>query len=458
MSTLDGTTGAVPMSTRTPARLSRAVIAAVGRAIVIWLAVLVTAGAERPVHLTDALAATVAAAVWLVCLRAASARSPYTLGPWTPASMGALTGLICVAALNPHLPGLRLSLPTLLAMTVGVFLSVGVWDAVLERTVRRRVLVIGATAAADIAQAAAADPRTPFEVIDAQTTPESPMHSLAALDQLAVVVESQRPDVIVLSDDQFCSKALERLLDMTERRFRVAGLTTFYEYAFGRVPVRQMTPMWFLSLLHLRQRPERRPLKRVFEVVAATVGLLFVALLFPLLAVLIKACSPGPVIYRQLRIGAGGRLFTMYKFRTMRVDAERPGPAFAQGHIDPRCTKIGAILRRTHLDELPQLWNVLKGEMSIVGPRPERPEFVEMLEAEVPYWSRRLLAKPGLTGWAQVRCGYASDSATSADKLSYDFWYLRHGNLAVDVAVCFRTLLLMLEILVPRRLLRGRTG
>ena len=446
------------MSARPPVRPSRAVIAAVGRAIVVWLAVAVTAGAERPLHLTSALAVTAVAAVWLVCLRAASARSPYTLGAWTPASMGTLTGLVCVAAVNPYVAVLDLSLATLVMMAIGVFLTVGAWDTVLERTIPRRVLVIGETAATDIAQAAAADPHTPFEVIDAPTTPDPATRSIAALDQLATVVESQRPDLIVLSDDQFCSKAIERLLDMTDRRFRVAGLTTFYEYAFGRVPLTQMTPMWFLSLLHLRQRPERRPLKRVFEVIVAGIGLLVLALLFPLLAAVIKACSPGPVIYRQVRIGAGGRLFTMYKMRTMRVDAEQPGPAFAQGAADPRCTRIGAILRRTHLDELPQLWNVLKGEMSIVGPRPERPEFVEMLEAEVPYWSRRLLAKPGLTGWAQVRCGYACDSATSAEKLSYDFWYLRHGNLAVDLAVCFRTLLLMLEILVPRRLLRGRTG
>jgi lipopolysaccharide/colanic/teichoic acid biosynthesis glycosyltransferase len=147
----------------------------------------------------------------------------------------------------------------------------------------------------------------------------------------------------------------------------------------------------------------------------------------------------------------------MYKFRTMGLDAERPGePVFARMR-DPRVTGVGRFLRHTHLDELPQLWNVLKGEMSIVGPRPERPEFVATLEAEVPYWSRRLLTKPGLTGWAQVRCGYASDSATSAEKLAYDFWYLRHGNGAVDVAVCCRTLLLMLESLDPRQLVRGRS-
>ena len=441
------------MSEPSPARFSRPLIAAAGRVIAVWLAVAITTATEQPIDLAGVVGVSGAAAVWLVCLRAASARAPYALGPWVPAAMGALVGLVCVAAANPHVPGLDLGLTTLLAMTGGVLFSAGAWEAVLERTVRRRVLVVGAGAAEDIAKAAAADPHTPFEVIGAPTAPEPATGSLNALDELAAVVEAQRPDLIVLADDQFSSKAIERLLDMTDRRFRVAGLTTFYEYAFGRVPLTAMTPMWFLSLLHLRQRPEKRPGKRAFEVVAAALGLVALGALLPVLALFIKR-TPGPVIYKQVRIGAGGRLFTMYKLRTMGVDAERPGPKFAQT-ADPRVTGIGRILRRTHLDELPQLWNVLKGEMSIVGPRPERPEFVAMLEAEVPYWSRRLLTKPGLTGWAQVRCGYASDCATSAEKLAYDFWYLRHGNAVVDLAVCLRTLVLMVEVLLPRRLVRG---
>ena len=238
---------------------------------------------------------------------------------------------------------------------------------------------------------------------------------------------------------------------MTNRRFRVAGLTSFYEYAFGWLPLDHLTPMWFLSLLHLRQPPGRRPSKRIFDVVLAVVGLVLTGLLLPLIALAVRQ-TPGPLFYRQTRVGERGRRFAMYKFRTMPADAERPGePVFAQAH-DPRASAAGRFLRRTHLDELPQLWNVLKGEMSIVGPRPERPEFVEMLETSVPFWSRRLLMKPGMTGWAQVRCGYASDCASAAEKLSYDFWYMRHGSLAVDVAVCVETVLQVLELLDPRRL------
>jgi lipopolysaccharide/colanic/teichoic acid biosynthesis glycosyltransferase len=158
------------------------------------------------------------------------------------------------------------------------------------------------------------------------------------------------------------------------------------------------------------------------------------------------------VIYRQTRLGESGRHFTIYKFRTMRDGAERPCEAVWAQDQDPRATGVGRVLRATHLDELPQLWNVLRGDMSIVGPRPERPEFIELLEAGVPFWSRRLLVRPGLTGWAQVNCGYAADSASAAEKLAYDFWYLRHSSLAVDLAVCVRTLALVLAVLEPRRL------
>jgi lipopolysaccharide/colanic/teichoic acid biosynthesis glycosyltransferase len=168
----------------------------------------------------------------------------------------------------------------------------------------------------------------------------------------------------------------------------------------------------------------------------------------PFLALAIK-CTPGPVIYRRTRVGERGRRFTMYKLRTMTAAAEEGGAVWAQPS-DPRCAGIGRFLRKTHLDELPQLWNVLKGDMSIVGPRPERPELIAMLEKSVPFWSRRLLLKPGMTGWAQVRSGYTSDCGAAAEKLSHDFWYMRHGNIAIDVAVCLQTVRLAFESLRPR--------
>ena len=435
------------------ARIGRSLIAMTGRVVVLWLAVAMIAGAHRPLDAAGLLGVSVAAGIWLVALRAASAGAPYVLGQWVPAAIGSTTGLVCVAALNPYLPGLQLPVGAQFGMWVGIFLSSAAWEGVLERTAKRRVLVVGTSALADIEAAAGRGRRVPFEILPADEEvwggAESSTGALIPGD-LAPVVAAQRPDLIVLTDENSCSDALERLLDITDRRFRVAGLTSFYEYAFGCVPVPKLTGQWFMSLMHVRQRAPRRPSKRLFDVVVALVGLVCAALLLPLLAFAIKR-TPGPVIYRQTRVGEGGRCFTMYKLRTMPVTAEADGAVFAQAR-DPRATGIGRLLRRTHLDELPQLWNVLKGEMSIVGPRPERPELISMLEEGVPFWSRRLLMKPGMTGWAQVRCGYAADCASAAEKLSYDFWYMRHGNLAVDVAVCLRTARLALEILSPRPL------
>jgi exopolysaccharide biosynthesis polyprenyl glycosylphosphotransferase len=431
---------------------SRTAIAVCGRAIVVWLAVAVIASAQHPQGRAGLVSITIAAGIWLVSLRILAAGAPYALGPWVPAGMGAAAGLVCVAALNPYLPGLDMPPPALLATGLGVFLSSGTWDAVLERTARRRVLVIGTTAVVDVAAAANVNPRLPFEIFGADPGAELPD---VALRELVAVVEAQQPDVIVLTDDASCSAALERLLDMTDRRFRVAGLTSFYEYAFGWLPLQHLTPMWFLSLLHLRQRPGHRPSKRLFDVTLALIGLLLTAPLLPLIALLVK-WTPGPLIYRQVRVGEGGRRFTMYKFRSMPVTAERPGEAVFAQDSDPRASGPGRFLRKTHLDELPQLWNVLKGDMSIVGPRPERPQMIVSLEAEIPFWSRRLLMKPGMTGWAQVRSGYGRDGATHSQKLSYDFWYMRHGSLAVDIAVCIETVLQVLRIFSPRRLVLRR--
>ncbi len=243
---------------------------------------------------------------------------------------------------------------------------------------------------------------------------------------------------MILTDERVSSWAVDPLLDLAPIGFRVVGVSHFVEHALGRVPLRHLTPAWFMSMLHLRQKPYTRLAKRAFDLVVSSAGLLLAAPLFPFLVLLVRT-TPGPIIYRQTRLGEGGRHFTIFKLRTMRVDAEDDGsPRFAQEH-DSRITWVGHFLRQTHLDELPQLWNVLRGEMSVVGPRPERPEFVDLLERSVPFWTRRLLVKPGITGWAQLRCGYAFDSSSAAEKLSYDLWYLRNRNLVVDLAICAKT-------------------
>jgi lipopolysaccharide/colanic/teichoic acid biosynthesis glycosyltransferase len=156
-------------------------------------------------------------------------------------------------------------------------------------------------------------------------------------------------------------------------------------------------------------------------------------------AVAIKLHDRGPALYRQRRLGEGGRPFEIIKLRTMRIDAEQGGAAQWSGADDDRVTSVGRFLRRAHIDELPQLWNVLRGQMALVGPRPERPEFAGDLESQIPQYNRRQLVKPGLTGWAQVRCGYAGSEQGTAWKLCHDLFYVKHRSLLGDVLILVQT-------------------
>ena len=405
------------------------VVVEAGQAALVWFGLLVVHGSFRPLTPGLVLAVTIAAGVWVLALRSTSSPGRTVLGPAVSAGVGATVGAIAVAALNSSLLGLHVSVPLLLGSALAVFGSATTWSMIVERTLarERRILLVGSNGIDPaLAEELSASPRARFDVVGA----------VPGTDELAEIVAAQQPDFVVLTDEAAYGPALERLLD-ARADVRVAGIENFFEYAFGRVPIDQIGPAWFMSLLHPRQRVYTRFAKRMFDVVAAIVGLLLTA---PLLAALALATrlDGGPVLYRQTRVGEGGRSFTIYKLRSMCAEAEQDGARFAQGD-DPRATRLGCFLRRTHLDELPQLWNVLAGDMSIVGPRPERPEFIETIESAVPFWSRRLLVKPGITGWAQVRCGYASDGEEMETKLSYDLWYLRHRSLLVDLAVCVMT-------------------
>jgi exopolysaccharide biosynthesis polyprenyl glycosylphosphotransferase len=416
-----------------------------GQAALVWVPVFTLTASHYGPTAGAVGFASLLAALWVLALRSAAGAVHFTLGSAVRAAVGTVTGLVTVSALIVWLPGLSLPSSTLAVMALSVFALTAFWEAACRRvTAKRRVLVVGAgPCAATVVDGVNAEPQTPFAVVGvvddlADDWPSGGPPLLGRVSDLAAIVEAQRPELIVLAEGDSSIQALDRLLEAPAGRFKVVGLAHFFEHAFGRVPVAQLTPGWFMSILHLRQKPYTRFAKRTFDVFGAALGLILAAPVMAVIALLLRATS-GPVIYRQTRVGAGGKLFTMYKFRTMRVDAEEDGrPLFASEH-DPRVTRLGRVLRTTHLDELPQLWDVLKGDMSIVGPRPERPEFAPMLEEAIPYFNRRLLIKPGVTGWAQLRSDYASDAEGAATKLSYDLWYLRHRNLLVDAAICAKT-------------------
>src|SRR6266511_5617375 len=185
--------------------------------------------------------------------------------------------------------------------------------------------------------------------------------------------------------------------------------------------------------------------ERTFDLLVASVALIVLAPILVAVALIVRASSSGPILFRQVRLGEGGKVFEMLKYRTMVVGAEKPGVAVWAKADDSRVTPAGQVLRRTRLDELPQFWNVIRGDMSIVGPRPERPEFLELLRDTVPFWTRRHLVKPGITGWAQVRRGYTADVMGTADKLSYDLYYLKYRSLFFDLAIAMRTVGIVLS-------------
>lgn len=392
--------------------------------------------------------------LWKLAFRRAysdSSMTVWTVGAVVPAILGALTGLVGAVVLSRWVPEFRLSTLALLELTAAVAVASAAWERLVAGSLaaRRRVLVVGAEDGHRVVAELARVSGLPFEVLgivddepEFSWAPDGPLHG--DVSDLARIVERQRPQLVVLADERCRQDALEQLIEVGHLGFSVVALAEFCEYAFGRLPVDLVPRQWFAHILDLYRRPYSQLAKRTFDVLVASLGLVLVAPLLPFVALLVRR-TPGPIIYRQTRLGEGGRPFTILKFRTMRQDAEVEGHAVWAAERDPRVTRAGAFLRRTRLDELPQLWNVLSGDMSIVGPRPERPEFVEELQARVPYWRRRHLVKPGITGWAQVRRGYTADAAGTGEKLSYDLWYLRHRSLVVDVAICARTFATLLS-------------
>jgi exopolysaccharide biosynthesis polyprenyl glycosylphosphotransferase len=415
-------------------------VAAAGRVLLVWVPCYTLMGHRFGPSGTALAASSLLTTVWLISLRSAFAAVHLTLGSAIRSGVGTLTGMVGVSAVALWVPGLGMSSSTILALALSVFALSAVWESVAQRVVgKRRVLVIGTSSCADaVADAISFEGHAPFTVVGAvDDEPDDPAR-LGSVAELSRIIDEQRPDLVVLTDAASSAKALDRLLDAPASGVKIVGHAHFFDHAFGRIPLADLKPTWFMSIFHLWQRPYTRFAKRTFDVVCASAILVIAAPVMLVIAGLVRL-TPGPVIYRQTRVGERGRHFTMFKFRTMREHAEEPGrPAFAEPH-DPRVTRIGRALRRTHLDELPQLCNVLKGDMSIVGPRPERPEFIPTLEEAVPFFTRRLLVKPGITGWAQLRHDYASDTEGAADKLSYDLWYLRHRNLLVDLAICVKT-------------------
>jgi sugar transferase (PEP-CTERM system associated) len=250
--------------------------------------------------------------------------------------------------------------------------------------------------------------------------------------------------VIVALDQRRGIMPYKELLKCKMNGIGVIDGEGFYEGATGKILVEKINPSWLIFSDGFVKSLSARVVKRFVGLILSVIMATFLSPLIALIAAVIKLETPGPAIFSQKRVGENGELFILHKFRSMRVDAEEKcGPVWAS-EDDPRVTKVGKIIRKLRIDELPQLWNVIKGDMSFVGPRPERPYFVERLKKTIPYYNERFSVKPGITGWAQIKYPYGASDEDALEKLKYDLYYIKNMSLIMDLIVIFHTVKIVL--------------
>lgn len=314
--------------------------------------------------------------------------------------------------------------------------------SVPERNVRR---ILGGTESAHLVMSVeprGTDPLT-FESKKSITGPDHgglPLNREAVASHLVTVVQKRRAHrVIVAMSDRRGTLPVEELLALRLSGVRVDEATSWLEKINGRIEVSELYPSWLIFAEGFRFSFFNRILRRILNFSVALIGLIFALPLLPFVALAVRLSSPGPIVYSQERVGKGGRVFRCHKFRTMRKDAEADTGATWAADNDPRITKVGKFLRASRLDEIPQLWCVLVGDMHFVGPRPERPEFVAQLSTQIPYYGVRHTVRPGITGWAQVQYKYGNTIEDAREKLQYDLFYIKNASIGLDFWIVFQT-------------------
>lgn len=316
---------------------------------------------------------------------------------------------------------------------------------------RRRVLIVGAGKAGQTLAELYQDSRTrSFNIVgfidDDKQKASKVYHGLPVLgtsNHLLNLVDVYRvSDLVVAINGEIEGTTFQTILDVQEKGVDISRMPMLYEEMTSRVPVHHLESDWilrsFVDGLHVSGFYELA--KRLLDIIGGLLGTIIFAIVFPFLAFAIWVETGSPVLYSQDRLGKGGTRFKVYKFRSMKVGSDMDGLASLTIENDPRVTRVGNFLRRTRLDELPQFMSVLRGEMSLVGPRAERPGLVNEYQKQIPFYRARLLVKPGLTGWAQINYGYVASVTETVVKLEYDLYYIKHRTLTMDVAIILRTI------------------
>jgi len=351
------------------------------------------------------------------------------------------------------MPGLMLgrgvsliALPLALALMVGWRISIHWFLG--HPGIGERILIVGSgTQAIEVAREALERRDAGFRVIGfADNTPELLGKSLinprviGLTSELDQIVRREHIDrIVVAMGERRGTFPTDQLLHLSlSGNVTIEECASFYERLTGRVHLDMLRPSWLIFSGRGRQARLSGLTRTVFHRVIAFIGAILSLPIALATAIAIKLESPGPVLYRQERVGAAGRTFMVMKFRSMRTDAEKDGPVWARSG-DNRVTKVGRLIRKIRVDEIPQFWNILKGDMSFVGPRPERPHFVKQLAEEIPFYEQRHLIAPGLTGWAQIKYPYGASIEDARQKLQYDLYYIKNQSLMLDAIILFET-------------------
>lgn len=341
------------------------------------------------------------------------------------------------------LPGNNSALSGIVILTLALFGWRAVWAWLARQPyLRERVYVLGSGERAQrLVNGLRARSELAIDVVGWSGNLENAVTRDSFASHLACLTRSEKIHrVIVAMPDRRGALPVQELLALRLNGVKIEEATSWLEKIYGRIEVEQLYPSWLVFAEGFRFSAGFQLVRRLLSILAAAFLLLLVLPIIPFVLLAIKLDSPGPVLYRQQRVGRGGRNFYCYKFRTMRLDAEADtGPTWADND-DPRITRIGKLLRISRLDEIPQLWCVLKSDMAFVGPRPERPEFVRWLSEEIPFYSVRHAVRPGITGWAQVRYKYGNTLEDAREKLQYDLFYLKNASIGLDLLIMFQTI------------------
>lgn len=357
-------------------------------------------------------------------------------------------------------PAAKLSPKTILVLTALLgYTIIALWRFCYNRflsakILQTKIIFVGLTSeVAELINLFKAEPERGFVMLgcivensQATSLPLVEISKTPVVSSIAELIKTQpgiAPELVIIAPGAGSELLHQELYRLLFNQVSVLELATFYEQIQKRLPPFTFSESWFVTHLTEQHKKMYDRARIIFDYTIAIIMALFFFLTFPIIGLILKFSSKGPVLFKQTRLGRNGIPFIMYKYRTMRVlaadgSAETAGPQFAS-HGDDRVTKFGKFLRRTRLDELPQCLNILRGEMGLIGPRPERPEFVATLTAQMPFYSLRHLVKPGLTGWAQLQQAYYGDIAENLKKLEYDLYYIKNRGAWLDLAIILRT-------------------